>query len=456
VFQSGRDGGGIYIIPALGGAERVLAPGGSSPKFSPDGAWVAYSVGGPRQSATLHVVPSNGGSSKQLDVGLPWALAPVWSPDGRRILFVGNKDPIGAAPPYDWWIAPREGGEPVSTQADSAFQHAGLGLRSVADPELVPVPRAWRSGDQVVFSARSADSTNIWEFNLGNQEVRQLTNGTGEVDPAAARNGELAFTTAASNDSIWALPIAPASGKVTGQPYTVTSGAADDIFPTVSADGGTMVYVSNRFGTLDVWVRSLETGAENGLVSTPFDEFRAVVSPDGAKVVFGRIVNNAADILVIPTKGGIEQKLVSGAIGLMEWSSDGRRVLYTWGRPFGFRTMEVSTGAVVDLIRHPKHKIDVARFSADDQWLAFTMELKPGYTPTFIAPVRNGIAASEAEWKQITSQGSDGRIWWSPDGNLLYFLSDRDGSAACIWGQRLDPRTKTPKRGGIRNPALPG
>ncbi len=32
---------------------------------------------------------------------------------------------------------------------------------------------------------------------------------------------------------------------------------------------------------------------------------------------------------------------------------------------------------------------------------------------------------------------------WSPDGNLLYFTSDRDGFR-CIWAQRLDPQTKHP------------
>jgi hypothetical protein len=73
------------------------------------------------------------------------------------------------------------------------------------------------------------------------------------------------------------------------------------------------------------------------------------------------------------------------------------------------------------------------------------MELQPGQEPAFITPVRNGIAAAEPEWIQITDQGTAGRIWWSPEGNLLYFLSDQDGSTGCIWARRLDPRTKIPK-----------
>lgn len=42
---------------------------------------------------------------------------------------------------------------------------------------------------------------------------------------------------------------------------------------------------------------------------------------------------------------------------------------------------------------------------------------------------------------------------WSPDASLLYFWSDRDGSA-CLWAQRLDSITKRPTREPLKYPAL--
>jgi serine/threonine protein kinase len=42
VFRSNRDGGGVYLVPALGGAERKIVDGGRRPRFSPDGKQVAY------------------------------------------------------------------------------------------------------------------------------------------------------------------------------------------------------------------------------------------------------------------------------------------------------------------------------------------------------------------------------------------------------------------------------
>ena len=38
----------------------------------------------------------------------------------------------------------------------------------------------------------------------------------------------------------------------------------------------------------------------------------------------------------------------------------------------------------------------------------------------------------------------DRQAYWSPDGNLLYYLSDRDGFR-CIWAQSLNPATKHPE-----------
>ena len=72
------------------------------------------------------------------------------------------------------------------------------------------------------------------------------------------------------------------------------------------------------------------------------------------------------------------------------------------------------------------------------------MQAQAGRSPIFIAPLRNGAAAGEGEWIQVTDgTGIEAAPWWSPDGGILYFLSERDGFK-CIWAQRLDTTTRRP------------
>jgi Tol biopolymer transport system component len=101
------------------------------------------------------------------------------------------------------------------------------------------------------------DSTIIWEFDVGTKKLTQLTNGTGENDPSVTASGDLSFTATKMASNIWALPIDANSGKVRGSAYAVTEGTADYWFPTVSPDGLTLVTISNKFGTSDVWVKDL-------------------------------------------------------------------------------------------------------------------------------------------------------------------------------------------------------
>ena len=42
VFRSERDGGGLFVVPSLGGTERRLTSFGVRPKWSPDGAQILF------------------------------------------------------------------------------------------------------------------------------------------------------------------------------------------------------------------------------------------------------------------------------------------------------------------------------------------------------------------------------------------------------------------------------
>lgn len=76
--------------------------------------------------------------------------------------------------------------------------------------------------------------------------------------------------------------------------------------------------------------------------------------------------------------------------------------------------------------------------------IAIHYDITENIPPIHIAPVANGVAAPRDRWTPLMSgPGAHLRPWWSPDGRLLYFISDVGGKAR-IWAQRLAPSDKKP------------
>src|SRR5262249_21139860 len=73
VFRSERGGGGVYIVPALGGEARLIAPKGLNPRFSPNGKTVAYQVGDMLRTSEIFLAPVSGGKPTKLQTNVHWA-----------------------------------------------------------------------------------------------------------------------------------------------------------------------------------------------------------------------------------------------------------------------------------------------------------------------------------------------------------------------------------------------
>ena len=152
----------------------------------------------------------------------------------------------------------------------------------------------------------------------------------------------------------------------------------------------------------------------------------------------------------ISIAGGAPRKVCQdcASAGLRGFSSDGSRVLaQEWSESFPLARIaliRISTGEVKEVLKHPKHSLWNPNFSWDDKWMTFLMELDPNHKRLYITSVDKFVPAGESQWIELTS----GEFWddkpqFSPDGNTLYFNSNRDGND-CFWAQRLNPKTKHP------------
>jgi Tol biopolymer transport system component len=472
-FRSERDGGGIYVTSILGGPERLLVRYGRRPRYSPDGDWLAYwtgfSTGDPTapDSNRIFIVPAHGGAPKQLVPQFESALFPVWSPDGKHVLFIGagpseaaaRKNLTGANRPADradWWVTDIATGTVMKTEVLAELRKQGLSVWASAGAGIAP--DLWVPGENaVLFSATKAatdvfrDSVNVWSVRLSPKNwkalapARQLTSGTTyEGHPAITPSGDLLFVSAEMKTGVWMLPIDANNGNATGQMKQLTRGTAFHGQPSVALDGSKVVYYSTRSGNMDIWIMDVGTGKELPLTSTPIGENAPQISADGATVVYS--VYGKREAYLVASGGGEPTKICDDC-GTWNVSHDATNLLYWYStaKPVvSIGLFHLPTGQKMELIRHPSYSLYQPQFSPDDRFIAFLAQTGQGRSRIYVTRFRGMERLDPSEWIAVTGgELSDDKPRWSPDGNLMYLTSNRDGFM-CIWAQRLNHETKHP------------
>ena len=441
-FQSSRPEGGIFVIPTLGGEERLLVERGFSPRFSPDGMWIAYGVS-ESAGSQLYLAPSSGGPGTRIASGFYLARSPVWSPDGTKLLFWGQRDRDAPTENnVDWYVATVKGGDPIRTTARSVLLAEGFEAF-----HGLPTPDAWVGrGNRVVFHGHVGDSWNTWQVVLSPDSSRvgglqRVTFGT--TDEAAASttsNGRMVFMSRTSSADIWSLPIDTDRARVRGPMTRVTQDLAEDYDPSLSADGGTLVFRSRRGGRFDVVSRNLAMGQETAITATPADDY-PVISPDGTRVAYSFYQSGKTPIFITALSGGSPELACEDCGEVEQWTPNGREILFVTARdPSGVGLLRLGSLPQVEWLRHPGYGLFNARLSSDGRWVSFNARsnrLAPARV--MVANVQDVSVADDSKWVVVAEDGDAPA--WSPDANLLYFWSNRDGSP-CLWAQRLEPLTK--------------
>jgi Tol biopolymer transport system component/tRNA A-37 threonylcarbamoyl transferase component Bud32 len=446
VFCSERDGGGIYVMPALGGDSdaRLVATRGRSPRFSPDGRAIVYHAGvrGGFEGSGIYTVSVDGGPAVRLQPELiARASAPVWTPDGNHLMFFGVHSKEG----WDLWVTALSGGVPVRTGVRAALNRQGI--------RIAGLDALSARGDYLLFSGVLGDSTNLWRVPVSPRTwqvsgaAERLTAGAAEFSASLASGGRLAFFSGARAIRLWILPADASRGVARGRPEPLTGSGAHDTGCDISADGKTVAFRSNRSGSFDIWLKDLRSGKELALTSTPAFESMPKISRDGLRVAYSLFENERRALYVLPAAGGLPQRVCEDCGPPASWSPDGGSIVYVrMAQPHSeIHMLELATGRSRPLLQHPQLPLYGGKFSPNGEWIAFKGDLDQRRTVIFVAPVRGGVAASVENWVEV----SEGRDWddlprWSPAGSLLYFTSDRDGFR-CIWARRLDPRTMRPQ-----------
>ena len=457
-FRSERDGGGVYLVSAFGGESRLIARHGRRPRFSPDGSEIAFWFPvGPPYIGKVFVVPAAGGSPIPIAPKFASAMYPAWSGDGRNLLLlgVGDTQELGRDA-FEWWVVPRNGSPAIKTGALDVLKRQRITeVTPAVNLRLMPGPAEW-VGDDVFFSGSPGESANLWRISvpaatgLVEGAAEKLTSGTSvESKPSVISRGRIAFASLKQDLNIWSLSVAGNAGRTTGEAQQVT-GSAFDANTSLSADGKKLVFISRRSGHLDVWMKDLVSGRETALTATAVHKEQAEITADGTRVAYLVFENSRWAIYELATSGGVPQKICDDCGRPWDWSPDGSKLLYAI--PEGSRQpgmvlglLNTTTREKTVYLEHPDYTLARARFSPDGRWVSFGAFSPAGVYRVIIAPFPGNGAPTADQWITIAEETKAGldKPRWSPDGNLLYYVSEADGFR-CIRARRLDPATKRP------------
>jgi Tol biopolymer transport system component len=217
----------------------------------------------------------------------------------------------------------------------------------------------------------------------------------------------------------------------------VTHDAGEELSPSLSPDGNTVVYVSGTSGNLDVY--SLRVGGENPVNLTresTADDSQPAFSPDGDRIAF-RSERDGGGIFVMGATGESVRRLTDFGYN-PAWSPDGRSIVCVTGN---------LESPALRLTRSELWRVDVAsgkrvkisdgdaaqpRWSPNSSRIAYSSRSAERATGDIWT-----IAETGGEPVAVTTDAAnDWTPEWSPDGRFLYFASDRGGSMN-LWRVRI-------------------
>ena len=238
----------------------------------------------------------------------------------------------------------------------------------------------------------------------------------------------------------WFLARSP-EPTLAGQFTRLTDPPAEEIYPSLFPDGDRFLYAGAARGKWDIYLQ--RTGGKRAVdltADSPDDDTEPALSRDGLRIAF-RSERVGGGLFVMESTGENPTRIASRG-HLPAWSPDGKSIVYsddTFVAP-SERAAPVSRLHVIDLASGAQR--DLATGDAvQPNWSPH------GYRIAYWGVTRGGqrdistVAASGGPPVKVTDDlALDWNPVWSPDGEELYFLSDRGGSMN-VWRVKIDERT---------------
>ncbi len=467
--------GDIWTAPASGGtARRLTAHPGQEifPKFSPDGAWIAF-TGQYDGDEQVYVVAAEGGVPKRLTYyPARGPLAPRhgfdhqvygWTPDGEKVVFRSFRDAGGGAETNLSVVSPK-GGLPVQLPMPTS----GAGDFSPDGKKLVYSPlfrdfRSWKRyeggwaqdlyifdlethdaekiadskrsdrdpmwiGEKIYFSSDRDGTLNLYAYDLASSAVTQLTRSdTWDVRWPSSDNrsrivyeldGELEIYDLGAGSATRIAIHVPGDGLSMRPDRISVSGDIEGF--ALSPKGERALFVARG----DVFTAPLEKGPTRNLTrSSGAHDKWARWSPDGAKIAYISDADGEEEVYLIAQDGsGEPEQLTDGGSAMRyapEWAPDGKRLAFS-DKDGKVYVLEVASKTLTEIADEKNGQVRDYTWSPHGGHLAFSMSDDSGFQSIYV------WSADDGKLRRITGEMFDEfEPVWDLEGEYLYYFSRR-------------------------------
>jgi Tol biopolymer transport system component/DNA-binding winged helix-turn-helix (wHTH) protein len=311
---------GIYQIPAIGGAETLLARASFREEdflqmsWSPDDRLLAYSAMDSEGHSGIHLLTLN--DSRSSSLARPEACAdtalPAFSPDGDRLAHICTS----SLAVYDVYLTDLASGA----------------SRRLASLHGSPKGLAWTSsGDDLMLVNDAADGSALWRLSTKGQLSR--VPGTEEaLGPGlAVTSDRFAFVREDRSIDIWRVDLTDpgATGRV------LIGSTRTQLVPQYSPDGAYIAFQSTRSGSSEIWVADALGNAAAKMTSFggPLTGAPSWCS-DGRRIAFDSRASGVSAIHIVDILEGRPHRLEASVanLALPVWSADCRWIFASDGR----------------------------------------------------------------------------------------------------------------------------
>lgn len=392
----------IWVVDVASTKERRLVENAFNPAFSPDGKQLAFDAAW-AGAQRLWIADREGKNPRQVSTDSSEAVVhgePSWSPDSRKIAFRRSEKTISDIAILD-----------ITSQK----------ITAVTLDNVLDMNPAWAPDGTIYFSSNGGGGLNIWRAKVNSSDERdgpleQITTGAGDdINPSVAANGDVVFSLRAFDSDIWRLPVDPSTGKQTGAPVPVIKTTRVESRGSWSPDGRMIAFNSDRRGEMNIWLKTLDTGGERQLTTGTGGDYQATWAPDGKSVVFFSARAGNTDIWSADVASGKLTQITNDRAmdtnpfyspdgKLLAFMSDRRGRLEVWVmQPDGKGQRPVSD------IRAGGHFI---RWTDDSRFVLFRAE-----SGTVFQTVKVSVADGSAEKLRDVSSGA--HMSWSPSRTVI-------------------------------------